>query len=67
MIAVRSATPEAAEALANLRSILLDQVNAKELAILGPADEFPGTSVAAKPDRSIRRKPLKTWLMFALA
>src|SRR5712692_9427746 len=49
-IAVRSATAEAAEALSSLRTIFLDQVNAKEIVILGPADEFPGTAVVAKPD-----------------
>src|SRR5207245_11371310 len=50
LIAVRSATAETAEALSSLRRIFLDQVNATELVILGPEDEFPGTVVVAKPD-----------------
>ena len=49
-IAVRTATPEAAEALTALQGIFLDQVNAKDLAVLGSADEFPGTVVVAKAD-----------------
>src|SRR5207244_10994777 len=59
LIAVRSATPEAAEAFAALRSIFLDQVNAKELVILEPTDEFPGTVVVAKPDASAIGKAYK--------
>jgi len=59
LIAVRSATPEAAEAFAALRSIFLDQVNAKELVILEPADEFPGTVVVAKPDAAAIGKAYK--------
>src|SRR5207245_8461981 len=59
LIAVRSATPDAAEALAALEDIFLDQVNAKELAILGPADEFPGTAVIAKPDLAAIGKAYK--------
>src|SRR5207245_1119573 len=49
-IAVRTATPEAAETLTALQGIFLDQVNAKDLAVLGSADEFPGTVVVAKAD-----------------
>ena len=59
MIAVRTATAEAAEALANLRSIFLDQVNAKDLAILGSTDDFPGTIVVAKPDPAAIGKTYK--------
>ena len=59
LIAVRSGTPDAAEALATLEDIFLDQVNAKELAILGPADEFPGTVVVAKPDPAAIGKAYK--------
>src|SRR3989454_938499 len=59
LIAVRSATPEAAAAFAALRSIFLDQVNAKELVILEPADEFPGTVVVAKPDAAAIGKAYK--------
>src|SRR5256712_5292055 len=59
LIAVRSAPPEAAEAFAALRSIFLDQVNAKELVILEPADEFPGTVVVAKPDPAAIGKAYK--------
>src|SRR5437867_12395269 len=59
LIAVRTATPEAAEALATLRSIFLDQVNAKDLAILGSTDEFRGTMVVAKPDAAAIGKTYK--------
>ncbi len=59
LIAVRTATPEAAEALAALRSIFLDQVNAKDLAILGSTEEFPGTIVVAKPDLAAIGKTYK--------
>jgi len=59
LIAVRTATPEAAEALAALRSIFLDQVNAKDLAILGSTEEFPGTIVVAKPDPAAIGKTYK--------
>src|SRR2546425_2583258 len=59
LIAVRSATPDAADALAALEDIFLDQVNAKELAILGPADELPGTVVVAKPDPAAIGKAYK--------
>src|SRR3989441_4008446 len=59
MIAVRMATPDAAEALASLRSIFLDQVNAKDLAILASTDEFPGTIVGAKPDPAAIGKTYK--------
>src|SRR5438093_11349819 len=59
LIAVRTTTPETAEALATLRSIFLDQVNAKDLAILGSTDEFPGTIVVAKPDPAAIGKTYK--------
>jgi len=59
LIALRTATPEAAEALAALRSIFLDQVNAKDLAILRTTDEFPGTIVVAKPDPAAIGKTYK--------
>src|SRR3989449_948806 len=59
LIAVRTATPEAAKALAALRDIFLDQVNAKDLAILRTTDEFPGTIVVVKPDPAAIGKTYK--------
>src|SRR2546428_585613 len=59
MIAVRTATRDAAEALATLRSIFLDQVNAKDLAILRSTDDFPGTHVVANPDPAAIGKTYK--------
>src|SRR3989475_762164 len=59
MIAVRTATRDAAEALATLRSIFLDQVNAKDLAILRSTDDFPGPHVVANPDPAAIGKTYK--------
>src|SRR2546428_11911916 len=59
MTAVGTGPPEAAEPLASLRSIFLDQVNAKDLAILASTDEFPGTIVGAKPDPAAIGKTYK--------
>ncbi len=50
LIAVRAPTPEAAAALHSLESIFLEQCNAKQLAVLGPNDAFPGMTLVLKPD-----------------
>ena len=50
LIAGKELTPDAVEALTSLRSIFLDQSNAKELALLKPQEEFPGLALILKPD-----------------
>ena len=50
LIAAKGLTPDASAALATLRSIFLEQSNAKELAVLRPDEEFPGLSLVLKPD-----------------
>ncbi|HYY48694.1 MAG TPA: isoleucine--tRNA ligase [Thermoplasmata archaeon] len=50
LVAVRDPTPEAAAALESLRGIFLDQANAKDVAVLRPAEEFPGMSLVLRPD-----------------
>ena len=52
LVAIRGPTPEAARALESLRSIFLEQANAKDLAVLKPGEEFPGMSLVLKPDPS---------------
>lgn len=50
LIAAKGLTPEAEQALSSLRAIFLDQVNAKELVVLKPDEDFPGMSLVLKPD-----------------
>ncbi len=52
LIAAKGLSPEAAQALDSLRSIFLDQVNAKELVLLKPEEDFPGMRLVLKPDPS---------------
>ncbi len=64
LIAIRAATPEATKALEDLRSIFLEQANAKELAILREGEEYPGMSLVAKPDARAIGKAYRTlWPM----
>ena len=62
LVAVKVATPEVAAALESLRSIFLDQSNAKELAILTPNEEFPGMALVTKPDHAAIGKAYKALL-----
>jgi len=50
LIAVRGATPEAAKALESLRSVFLEQANAKDLVLLKEGEEFPGRVLVLRPD-----------------
>ncbi len=50
LIAAKALTAEASAALASLRSIFLEQSNAKELVVLKDGEEFPGLSLVLKPD-----------------
>ncbi len=52
LIAAKGLSPEAAHALDALRPIFLDQVNAKELVLLGAEEDFPGMRLILKPDPS---------------
>lgn len=52
LIAIQGPTPEASAALEGLRGIVLEQANAKDLAVLQPGDEFPGSVLRVKPDAS---------------
>jgi isoleucyl-tRNA synthetase len=50
LIAVKAPTPEAALALESLKSIFLEQANAKDLVLLKAGEELPGMTLVAKPD-----------------
>ncbi|MGI0150221.1 MAG: class I tRNA ligase family protein, partial [Thermoplasmata archaeon] len=50
LVAIKGPTLEAAAALETLRGIFLEQANAKDLAILKAAEEFPGMALVLKPD-----------------
>jgi isoleucyl-tRNA synthetase len=50
LIALKNPTPEATAALETLRGIFLEQSNAKALAVLKEAEEFPGMALVVKPD-----------------
>jgi len=59
LIAVRNPTAAGGAALSNLRDVFLEQVNAKDLIVLKPAEEFPGMVLAAKPDPAAIGKAYK--------
>ncbi len=50
LVALRAATPDAAQALDALRKIFLEQANAKELVLLRTDEELPGSVLRLKPD-----------------
>jgi isoleucyl-tRNA synthetase len=50
LVAIKGPTLEAAAALETLRNIFLEQANAKDLAVLKAAEEFPGMALVVKPD-----------------
>ena len=50
LVALRGATPAAARSLETLAPLLLDQANARDFALLGPEDAFPGRTLVLKPD-----------------
>ena len=52
LVAAKGLGPDAAQALDSLRSIFLDQVNAKDLVLLKSEEDFPGMSLVLKPDPS---------------
>ena len=52
VIALKGASEPAANAVRTLRHVLLAQANAKDVVVLGEAEEFPGMALTLKPDAS---------------
>ncbi len=68
LIAAKGLDSETAQALDSLRSIFLDQTNAKDLVLLKPHEEFPGMSLVVKPDPSALGKAFRgQWPKIAAA
>jgi len=59
IIAVKGASPVATKALTSLKSIFLDQANAKDVVLLKADEDFPGMSLVAKPDPAAIGKAYK--------